>query len=120
RLEEVRRATIAAEVEGKIIAAPVEEGDRVEAGRTMLVRVDPVWAQAALQMAEAQVASAEAELDQSRRDLAYLEQLQSAGSAKPKEVDDARAAVLSDEAQLSSARAAREEAATRVSRLDVV
>lgn len=120
RLEEVRRATIAAEVEGKVIAAPVEEGDRVEAGETVLVRIDPVWARAALQMAEAQVASARAELDQSRRDLAYLEQLQAAGSAKPKEVDDARAAVASDEAELTAALAARDEAATRVSRLEVV
>ena len=44
RLREVRLATVAAEVEGKVLAVPVQEGDPVVGGQTVLAEIDGVWA----------------------------------------------------------------------------
>jgi membrane fusion protein (multidrug efflux system) len=120
RLQEVRRATIAAEVRGKVLDVPIEEGDRVEGGQAVLARIDGVWAEAALAAAVSRVASAEATLDQSQRDLEYLEALQSAGSARPREVADMRSQVRAHEASLAAAVAERDEAAVAVERLAVL
>lgn len=120
RLHELQRATVAAEVEGKILEVPVQEGDPVIAGETVLARIDGVWAEQNLKRAEADVAAAQATLDQSELDLKYLEQLREAQSAKPKEVDDMRAQVASDRARLSSAVADRERAQREVERLVVL
>lgn len=120
RLHELQRATVAAEVEGKILEVPVQEGDPVIAGKTVLARIDGVWAEQNLKSAEADVAAAQATLDQSELDLKYLEQLREAQSAKPKEVDDMRAQVASDRARLSSVVADRDRARREVERLVVL
>ena len=120
RLRELRRATVAAEVEGKVLQVPVEEGDRVEGGKTVLAKIDGVWAKQNLKRAEANVAAAQATLDQSTLDLKYLEDLQNKQSAKPKEVDDMRAQVASDEAGLSAAIADRDRVEREVERLVVL
>ncbi len=120
RLHELQRATVAAEVAGKVLEVPAQEGDPVVAGRTVLARIDGVWAEQNLKSAQADVAAAQATLDQSELDLKYLEQLREAQSAKPKEVDDMRAKVASDRARLSSAVADRERAQREVERLVVL
>ncbi|MEZ6193834.1 MAG: efflux RND transporter periplasmic adaptor subunit [Phycisphaerales bacterium] len=120
RLHELQRATVAAEVEGKVLEVPVQEGDPVIAGKTVLARIDGVWAEQNLKSAEADVAAAQATLDQSELDLKYLEQLREAQSAKPKEVDDMRAQVASDRARLSSVVADRDRARREVERLVVL
>ncbi len=126
RLREVRRATVATEVFGRIIAMPVDEGTRVEGGKTIIAKVDPVWtdtavesAQAALAQAGATVLQVEAQADQSARDLAMLEELAAAQSAKPREVDDARSKAASDKAGVQAARAGVEAAATALQRAKV-
>jgi membrane fusion protein, multidrug efflux system len=120
RLREVRRATVAAEVEGKVLAVPVQEGDPVIGGQTVLARIDGVWAKLDLARTQAQVAAAQATLDQSELDLSYLEQLLKAQSAKPKEVDDMRATVSADSARLSATIAERDRVEKEVERLVVL
>jgi RND family efflux transporter MFP subunit len=119
RLEALQRTTVAAEVSGRLLSVPIDEGDRVVADQTPLAKIDDVWARLDLAAAEADVASARAMLDQSERDLSYLEDLREANSAKPKEVADARAEVKSNQAKLDSAVARRERAKERVQRLTV-
>jgi RND family efflux transporter MFP subunit len=119
RLQELRAATVAAEVEGKIVELPVSEGDPVTADQTVLATIDGVWSRLNLQAADAEVQAAQATLDQSQRDLRYLEALLTAQSAKPKEVEDARAKVQSDHARLDAAIAARNLAGEQVQRLQV-
>ncbi len=120
RLEEVRQATVAAEVAGKVLDVPVEEGDPVKAGQTVLAKIDDAWAAQSLKRAEAEVAAAQATLAQSELELKYLEQLLAAQSAKPKEVDDMRARVASDRARLAAAIAERDRAKLEVERLIVL
>jgi len=63
RLREVRRARLAAEVEGKLIEMPADAGDAVVAGQTVVARIEDTWAKLAVRQFEAEVAAARAELD---------------------------------------------------------
>ncbi|MEM7625288.1 MAG: efflux RND transporter periplasmic adaptor subunit [Planctomycetota bacterium] len=120
RLEEVRRVTVTAEIEGKVTDLAVNEGDAVTGGQTKLAQIDKVWADLRLKAAEADVAAAEAELTQARNDLGQLEQLKTAGSARAKEVDDARTLVAANQARLNGAVAQRDRARTEAERSAIV
>lgn len=120
RLREVRLATVAAEVEGKVLEVAVREGDPVVGGETVLARIDGVWAELDMARTQADVAAAQATLDQSELDLNYLEQLLNAQSAKPKEVDDMRAQVSSDRALLRAAVADRDRVQKELERVVVI
>ncbi len=119
RLREVKRATIAAEVEGMLIDLPVTQGTRVVADQTILARVEDVFVKLDLHAAEAQVAEAQAQLNQSRSDLTYLESIAQSNAARPKEVEDARARVAGDEARLAAAVARRDRAQEDLRRVNV-
>jgi len=119
RLVEVQRALVAAEVGGKVIAIDVDDGDAVIVDQTVLAEIDGVWAKLNLEAAEAGVRSAEALVDRVQLDLTFLEELAESGSAKPKEVGDARAIVAAQEAKLQEAVAQRNRAAEQVARLQV-
>lgn len=120
QLEPVRRATIAAEVAGRVVEANIDEGDAIDRGETVLARIDDAFIRLDLAAAEADVAAAEATLAQSESDLAELEALAAANSATPKEVTDQRAEVKADRAALRSAEAARDRATEELARLAVV
>ncbi len=120
RLNELRRATVAAEVSGKVVTVPVDEGDAVVGGKTVLARVEDTWVKLDLASAQAKVEAARAELDQAQRDLDYLQQLSERSAAKPKEVQDAGATVASKKAELDAAVAARDRAQEQVQRLAVI
>lgn len=120
RLEEVRRVTATAEVEGRVVALPVREGNLVEGGQTVLAAVDPVWATLAVRSAQAELAAAAAELEQARDDLAQLEGLARASSAKEKEVDDQRTLLAERLARVEQRTAERDRAVVQRERTEVV
>ena len=120
RLEEVRRVTVTAEVEGRIVALAVREGDAVTGGATALASIDRVWADLALRSAQAELAAADAELAQARSDLDQLERLSKANSAKDKEVEDQRTLVAQRSARVDQLTADRDRAAVELERTDVV
>lgn len=120
RLEEVRRVTVTAEIEGKVTDLFVNEGDAVAGDETKLAQIDKVWADLRAKSAEANVAAADAELTQSQNDFKQLEQLRKAGSAREKEVEDARTLVAANQARLNGATADRDRAQTEASRAAIV
>jgi HlyD family secretion protein len=65
QIEPTRMVDISADITGRIIDLPVEEGDWVEAGQ-LLVRIDPSQYEAGVARSEAQVASSEASALQAR------------------------------------------------------
>jgi len=112
RLEETRRSIVASEQEGRVIELAVDEGDVVEGNKTVLVRIDEYWKQRDLETAEARRLEAEAQVDearanveQARRDYQLLKQLWESGSAKRKEMDDAKTALDAQQARLARAEA---------------
>ncbi|MEM9252589.1 MAG: efflux RND transporter periplasmic adaptor subunit [Planctomycetota bacterium] len=106
RLEAVRRAVVASEVEGKVTGVVVEVGASVTGGASELATVDDVWSRLDVERAEADVVAAEADLRNSELDLERLERLAASQAARPREVDETRAEVASREAQVLALRAA--------------
>ncbi len=121
-----RYADVGSSVMGRVVELPVSEGQEVHAG-DLLARIDPVQAKSELEAAEAviraleaearsgseQVASSRAELElaeaQAREAVANLERLEKLFEQRlipASELDTARAAAESRNAQVTAARAA--------------
>jgi HlyD family secretion protein len=137
-----RYADVGSSVMGRVVELPVSEGQEVQAG-DLLARIDPVQARSEVEAAEAliraleaeaqsaseQIASSLAELElaaaQAREAVAHLERLEALFEQSlipASELDTARAAAESRNAQVNAARAAvarsegaREAAQRRVS-----
>jgi HlyD family secretion protein len=119
---------VSAPVAGIARRSPVEVGDPVVAGETVVAVVEPVapslldarsrlQAEAALREAEAAVAVAEAQVRQAEEDLAYARSqfertrtLVERGVASVTRLEDATQAVASHEAALAAARSQRQAA----------
>lgn len=120
RLREVRRATIAAEVEGRVIELLTPAGRDVLGGKTVIARVDPVWSSLAVEQAEADLAAAKATARQSANDLTNFERLKTRGSADPQELDDARARAEADAASVLAFEAALHRATETRRRVEII
>jgi RND family efflux transporter MFP subunit len=123
RLQQVRQSVVASEVSGKVIEMAVDAGDRVEAGRSVLARIDDVWAQIGLRSAEAELAAAQADereaaarLVKSRIELEKYKDLFKTGVAKPREYDEAQAVADADQARVGAATARIAAAAASLER----
>ena len=106
-----RRATVSAEITGRLLEILVEEGDRVEAGQ-VLALMDDTLAVTDLELAEARAASAvagadalEAELVEAERALSRARQLASNSFASESNVDIEQARVAALQARIRAARA---------------
>ena len=113
RLREVRRVTVGIGQQGKVIGVNVEEGQWVDGQKTVLASIDPTFSNIAkesvasqLKQAQAEVKEAKANLDQARTDLKYFEELAKTQSARPRELDNAKAAEEAAAARLDRAGAA--------------
>ncbi len=120
RLRELRRVTVTAEIAGKLIALNVEQGDRVVGNETVLAQIDPTWTDLRVASAQAELNEAQANLTQSDNDLAQLERLRDQGTAKQKEVDDARTAVAANRARLAASEANLDRAKAEQERLAIL
>ncbi|MEM1355252.1 MAG: efflux RND transporter periplasmic adaptor subunit [Planctomycetota bacterium] len=111
RLREVRRATVASEVEGRVLEVLVDVGDRLtgptenEPG-TLIARIDGVWADLAVEQARADLSESEARRRQADRELARLETLKARGAADPQALDDALATAEAEAARVQAMTAA--------------
>ncbi len=108
------KSTVAADGEGRVLEVVVREGEMVAAG-AVLARLDETGARLSLARLEARglVAAAvtdvrQAELDRAELDLTRLEQLAADRASRPRELDDARAAVAIARARLAEAKADRQ------------
>lgn len=125
QIEPTRKVDISADITGRIIALPVDEGDWVDAG-DLLVRIDPsqyeagvARSQAGLSSAQASVLQARANRDQANRELERSQELRSTDSNLISEVQleqaqtnyEVSAAIAnSAEHQVEQARAMLQEA----------
>ena len=116
RLVEVRKVTVASEVEGRVVDLPVQEGTPVVAGETVLARIDDVWCRLALEQRRAQVAAAEAKLEYARVELERYKQLTDTRTIAQSELESKQATVDEFEASVAVAKAAVEEETERISR----
>lgn len=115
KLETPTSATLSARIEARVIAVPVEEGDRVEQGE-LLVELDPQDARLRLAQASARTAEAQAALateqDRFAADQAALKNEQSLVRIASAELDRVRQLQeegLASQAQMDTARSALEQ-----------
>jgi membrane fusion protein (multidrug efflux system) len=104
-----REVEVRARVTGILLSRNFEEGGRVKKGQSLFT-IDPAPIQAALNRAEADVAAAQARVEQARRNAARLKPLYAEQAVSQKEYDDAVSAELIGEADLKAAQARRAEA----------
>lgn len=116
RLVEVRKATVASEVTGRIIEMPVEEGTAVTEGETLLARVDDVWCRLAVEQSRAQAASTEAQLKYELIELRRYQDLKEKNAISQSEIDSKEAKVAELQANLAKAKAVVEEESERAIR----
>lgn len=106
-----RAATVSSKVTGKVMEVLIEEGQQVQAGE-VLARLDDTNVRAALRLAEAERAAAEAvtaetqaSFEQAERELRRIESLSRGGIASESELDLARSMALTLAARLERERA---------------
>jgi len=119
----LRRAEVASEEDGRLVALALLEGQAVEAGAviarldTERLELDVAVREAELEAARAVLAERESDEQRAQRDLAVLRELDQRSAANPKELADART-----DAELAAARVKGAEADVAVleRRLDLL
>lgn len=120
RLMEVKRSTVAAEVEGRVLELLTPAGREVVGGESVMARIDPVWSELAVRESEADLAAARATARRSANELANFERLAAVGSADPQELDDARAVADADAARVLALEAALARARESRERVEII
>jgi len=122
-LRALRRSTLSAEVEGRVVSVPVREGDHLETGATVarlddtLLKLGVDSARAALSARGAAVLDAEAQLEKAARDLPRAQRLFETSQAVSEQVvDDARTSLARAQAGLARAEAEQRSAQAALSR----
>ena len=104
-----REVEVRARVTGILLSRNFKEGERVKKGQSLFT-IDPAPFQAAAARAQADVAAAQARLDQARRNAARLKPLYAEKAVSQKENDDAVSAESIGAADLKAAQARLVEA----------
>lgn len=119
RLTEISRTTVASEVTGKIVAMPVEEGTPVEAGKTLLARVDTVWNELAIEQSQARLAALAATLRYERSELNRIVSLIRDKAVSESEKESKEATIQELEAKILEEKAALHESQLKVERSEI-
>ena len=109
-IQAVRQSTVAAQIPGNIVARLVKAGDAVKAGQ-VLVKVDSRDTQAALDMRQAEVAQAQAQLQNAKLQWERNQSLRAQGFISAAALDSAQAQWKAAQAAFAAAQAGRNQAA---------
>ncbi|MGI9294394.1 MAG: efflux RND transporter periplasmic adaptor subunit, partial [Pseudomonadales bacterium] len=109
-VEAFRKATVAAEVSGRVVSRLVEPGDKVSKQQKMLV-LDDTMTKTAYAEALARVASRKVDLASARSELARGEKLSASAFISKDDLDSLRFSVQRAKAELKAGRAAADSAA---------
>lgn len=110
-IESTLQASVAAQLNGRILAVGADAGDRVRKGQ-VLARIDTREADASLASADAQVAQAQAQLFQARQNFERTRDLRAQNFVSQAALDSAQAGLKSAEATVDAARAGVHQAGT--------
>ncbi len=120
RLAEIRKVVTAAEVTGKIINMPIEEGTEVVGGETLLAEIDEVWSRLALRQSAAQKASIEAQLQFQEREWERVRNLSAVNATTESELERVQAALDELKARLAETEAVMAEQEERLARAKLI
>ncbi len=117
-LEPIRRVVVAAEVPGQVVSVDVAEHATVEEGQ-VLVRLDPALPEAAAMRSRASLQRAESLDRLARSELRRQRDLSKRGVTSEADLDRAESEARSTSAQVSEARAALNDAETRLAKTEI-
>ena len=115
----VHNSTVAAEVAGKISELLVDEGSKVEAGKTLLARIDGTWIDLEIERTESQIQETKVNLAYGHSELKRLQQLTAKQAVAISELDAQQATVDALEASLTGLISTLDEVKERKKRLDI-
>ncbi len=118
RFEPTRKARIAAEIPGRVIALPVAEGQSVDRD-ALLIRLDPATARAQAQQASGAVEQAVAQVELARSNARRMRRLAAAKVVDQARMEQAVGAEKQAKAALLMARAAHDLAQSTVRKLTI-
>ncbi len=104
-VDAVEKTLVSARVAGIVEALPVDDGQQVEAGQTLL-QIDDQAYRSLLTINEAQLAQAQVKLNTTRAAHERLQQLHEAGAVAEQDFENSQAALTAAEADVSAASAA--------------
>ncbi|MDO5553907.1 MAG: efflux RND transporter periplasmic adaptor subunit [Planctomycetia bacterium] len=87
RLVEIQRSILAAEINGPIVAMPVEVGQAVQKDTTVIAEVDTIWSHLAAEQARQRIAVSRVQLGFDQRELDRLQNLSKQGAGYVSESD---------------------------------
>jgi RND family efflux transporter MFP subunit len=111
-VEAVRQATVGAQADGRVTQLAVKAGDRVQAGQ-LLARIDSRVAEQGVTASLSQVAEAEANLGNAKRNFERQRDLAAQKFVSQAAVDQAEAAYKAAQAQVAALKASAGQAATQ-------
>ena len=120
RLREVRKATVASEVIGTIVAMAVEQGSPVTGGKTVLARVDETWTRLGIDQQTAKIEAVAAQLKKEHANLDRITESLKRGVATSKEHEDHLAATEQKKAELKEAQVQLAELQEKFRRLRII
>lgn len=120
RLAEVRKVTVASEIEGKIVAMNVSEGSPVVGGKTVIASIDRVWLDLAVAKQKARIEVNKAQVRKEKDNLGRLTALSERGVAPDRDHADQLAAYEQKQAELKESEVALQEFEEQLSRVDIV
>ena len=119
-LVEVKRSTISAEVPGKIVAMPVEEGSKVTGGKTVLAKIDDTWCNISVSRIKAEIEAIQADLDFQNAEMKRLSDLLPLDAVSKSEFDSTRAVIKRLKANLEEAVLRLKEENEKKNRLTII
>lgn len=116
----VRTATLPAEVAGKVIELPVDEGTKVTGGQTLLARIDDTWTNLEEAKIASQIQEKEATLGFEHSELERYEGMLKEDAVPLSETERERTLIKELQASLSQLHVLLQEAQERRARLEII
>lgn len=120
RLQELKNVTLSPEVGGILISLPVEEGDKVTGGETVIAKIDTYWNELELEKAVNQISLLGVQLTFQEKELDRMERLLVKNAATESELDSLRTTVDELKLQLEAAHLNKEEIEEKIKRSKII
>lgn len=120
RLVEVQMAKISTEVSGLVVELPIEVGQRVVGGETLIAQIDKTWIELDIEQTEAEVKILEAQFAHQTSEAQRLESLALSRAVSESELNNQRTIVEQFRRNLEKSRIAAREAKEKFKRTTIL
>lgn len=120
KLKEVQIAKISSEVSGLVVELPIEVGQRVKGGETLIAQIDKTWIELAVEQTEAEIAILEKQYEFQMSEAERVEALAVSRAVSESELNNQRTLVEQFRRNLEKAVIANKEAREKLKRTTIM